>query len=155
MKLICILIAIIIFSCKEKKKYTAYDCPIENKESLLLKKAQFLYEKDEYQTAVIYFDSLISLDSTQGKYFYERAYSYTQLSNREKAIENFKKSIQYQFKVSDSYYNIGVNYFLDNDSLAIYYFKKCLSVDPNYTDAYEEISFLEKKRAQVKNRNKK
>jgi tetratricopeptide (TPR) repeat protein len=82
MKLICILIAIIIFSCGERIKNTADNTPFETKESLLLKKAQLLYEQDRYQTAIIYFDSLISIDSTQGKYFYERAYSYTQLSNR-------------------------------------------------------------------------
>jgi tetratricopeptide (TPR) repeat protein len=151
MKLICILISIIIFSCGERKKNTAYNIPLETKESILLKKAQFLYEQDKYQTAIIYFDSLISIDSTQGKYFYERAYSYTELSNRGRAIEDYKKSIECQFKVNDSYYNIGVNYFLTNDSLAIYYFQKCLSVDPGYTDAYDEILFLKKKRAQAKN----
>jgi tetratricopeptide (TPR) repeat protein len=153
MKFICILIAVTISACGEKKKNTAFNTPFETKESLLLKNAQFLYEQDKYQTAIIYFDSLISIDSTQGKYFYERAYSYTQLSNRERAIKDYKKSIEYQFKVNDSYYNIGVYYFLTNDSLAIYYFQKCLSVDPGYTDAYDEILFLKKKRAQAKNRN--
>jgi tetratricopeptide (TPR) repeat protein len=114
----------------------------------LIKRANSYYYQDDFANSVKYFDSIIKLDSSNGEYYYKRAFSYTKLIAREDAIKDFKKAILFQYKVAPSCFNIGVNYSYDDDSLALYYFKKSSETDQNFPDVYPEISDCKKRLAE-------
>jgi tetratricopeptide (TPR) repeat protein len=101
--------------------------------------ANKFYDTDNYLQAVKSFSYLLSKDSTNGEYYYKRAYSYTKLLNRQEAIQDFQQAIRLHFKSASACFNIGINSSFDNDSLALYYFEKCVELDPSYPQAYVEI----------------
>ncbi len=57
---------------------------------------------------------------------------------KEKAIRCFQKAVELNYRVPDSYFNISIAYAsLLNDSLALVYINKCLSLNPEDKDAQE------------------
>lgn len=103
------------------------------------------YEKDEYEKAIPYFTRLIESDSTNGQYYFRRGYCFSGLLNKKKAIEDYKRALQYHFKEESSCLNIGLNYLFENDSLALIYLQKCLAINPNNADAATVITFCKKR----------
>jgi tetratricopeptide (TPR) repeat protein len=150
---ICLFIVIALVSCGNPEKENRSDVSPDKKgkQKDLELKAIMLYDQENYADAVKYFDSLINLDPINGKYYYGRAFSYGMLIQKTKAIEDYKKAIKYNYKVNHSYYNIGINYMYVNDSLAVYYFKKCLMIDPGYVNAAVEISDCNRRLKNSKN----
>ncbi|HVU96989.1 MAG TPA: hypothetical protein VHE34_17285 [Puia sp.] len=113
--------------------------------SMISTMANTFYEHDDYSNAIKYFDKLIDRDSTNGQYYFRRGYSYARLIKKKDAIEDYKRAIKYHFKVASANYNIGLNYSYDNDSLALYFFKKCIEADSSFVDAYSAIQDCEKR----------
>ena len=138
------IITITAFSCdNQQKKIQSQRTSVDI--TILESKANILYYQDRYLEAVKYFDSLIKIDSLNGEYYYKRAFSHGMLSQRIMAVDDYKKAIQFKFKVNDAYYNIGVNYLFTNDSLALSNFERCIETDPNYFDAYWQIEACKKR----------
>jgi len=139
-----------ILGCVQSTKQDKKEINITKIKSL----ADSCYEKNNYEQARIYLDELIQADSSNGELFYKRGYSYAQLTNFEKSSMDYLKAVSLGFRVSDAYYNLGINQIPSlNDSLAIYYLEESLKLSPN---APETISTLEacKKRlnSQVKDK---
>lgn len=141
------IIVITAFSCNshQNKEQSQRLSSAKDDTKALESKASLLYDQDRYSEAVKYFDYLIKIDSLNGEYYYKRAYSHGMLSQRVMATEDYKKAIQFRFKVNDAYYNIGVNYLFTNDSLALDNFQRCIEVDPNYSKAYWQITECKKR----------
>lgn len=94
-----------------------------------LSKANVLYEKGEYKSALIIFDSLIEKDSLNGEINYKRGYCKAQTSDTKTSKKDFKNAIRFNYKVKDAYLNLGVLECFYNDSLAIKYFDIALNMD--------------------------
>jgi tetratricopeptide (TPR) repeat protein len=101
--------------------------------------ANKLYYADNYVDAVAEYSRLINIDSTNGEYYYKRGFSYAKLLFRKKAIQDFQNAIRFHFKSASACYNIGVNSSYDDDSFALYYFKKSLELDPSLTQARQDM----------------
>src|ERR1700726_2740575 len=126
---IYILIAFII-SCKNPKKdllnnQNKMNQP--NKQLFFKNTANSLYENDQYAGAVIYYDSLIQLDSLNGEYYCKRGYSYDMIYKKQGlkvAISDYLKSIELGYKKETCYFNLGLSYMYLNDSTALFYLNK-------------------------------
>ncbi len=132
-----LILFIMTISCKSQKDknfkeiWNSQDSLVWNQNNLkkLESIADLAYQKDEYSNAVILYSKLIEFDTTNGKYYYNRGYSYSMLLNMNLAIQDYLKSISLNYRVSKAYQNIGINYGHINDSIAIYYFKKAIEND--------------------------
>jgi len=146
-----ILIAIILWSCNnpEQRKIAStgqndVDSP-SNKKSLLFSEADFYFQNHNDSLAIEYLDSLIYLDSANGKYYFMRAKSHSRLFKKKSAINDYLKSAIFKYRISDSYFNAAVNNMYENDSLAIIYFNKSLEINPKEESAEFLISECRKR----------
>src|SRR5690606_1760399 len=94
-----------------------------------------LYNGDNYEEAVKYFDTLITIDSLNGEYYFKRGYCEAMLFKYHESTIDYKKAIQFKYRESSAYFNLGLNYSSIDDSLAIHFFYKCLEVDPKHPNA--------------------
>ena len=101
------------------------------------------YDSNAYVKAIIILDKLISIDSTNGEYFFKRGYSYSMIFNVEEAVKNYSKSISLGYRVSSAYKNIGINYSTINDTLAISNFNKSLQYESNLGERKKINSLIE------------
>lgn len=92
-------------------------------------RAFYYYDHDNYWEARKLFDSLIVLDSTKGEYYFKRAYCYDRLNDL-RAVDDYKKAIQLNYRVGTVYKNLGFDAIQrNNDSLAIVFFVKAIRAD--------------------------
>ncbi|MBP6024918.1 tetratricopeptide repeat protein [Ferruginibacter sp.] len=143
--LFLVFLIVIILGCNnsDQKKIRSNnnddDLPTGVDKESLLNRANFFYKEKKYIEAILLLDSLISMDSTTGVYYFKRGYCKTMLLNNPYgAIADFNKAIERNyFKKSSAYLNIGVLYsvVLNNPDSSIYYYKECLKIDPNDKDA--------------------
>lgn len=128
--LILIICFISIVSCKNESQDSSSkpEIDIASLEDL----ANQYYANDNYIEASKVFTALIALDSTNGEYYYKRGYSYGQLEKYDLRESDYLKSIEYNYKVKDSYRNLAFYYMvIHKDSLAVAYLKKYLELNPN------------------------
>lgn len=107
----------------------------------LAKKANLLYEQNNWQKAIIDYDTLILLDSTKGGYYFKRGFCKSMLLDITGAISDYKLAIarNYSEKAS-AYLNIGVLFrvsLIKPDSAIIYY-NECLKIEPRNEKATRE-----------------
>lgn len=109
------------------------------------KMANMFYDKDDFNKSVVFFTRLIGRDSTNGEYYFKRGYSFARLEDKKRAIEDFQRALKHKYNASSCYYNIGLAYSYESDSLSLLYFKKCLTIDSQDTAAKVQIYFCEKR----------
>ncbi len=85
-----------------------------------------------YSKAIAYYDTLIQIDSLNGQHYFGRASAYGHMGQMNEAIENYFKSIELKYRISASYYGLGLLNTYVNDSSAVIYFKKSLET---YTES--------------------
>ncbi|MFB6319384.1 tetratricopeptide repeat protein [Saccharicrinis sp. FJH54] len=140
--LIFIIITFVIFSCKLQPDKNSEKRADKDRSSLIIE-ADNYYEVDNIKKALTLYNELIMIDSTQAIYYYRRGYCFNQLSEFTKSTQDFLKSAEMGYRVDDAYFNIGCNFAaIYNDSIAIYYFKKTLLINPDYKKAKNEIEYL-------------
>jgi tetratricopeptide (TPR) repeat protein len=101
----------------------------KSKREILETQAYYYYDHDFYYLAKIKLTALIGLDSTKGEYYFKRGYCYDQL-NRTTGINDYKKAIELDYRVSDAYRHVAFDEMQsNNDSLAIICFVKAIQVD--------------------------
>jgi tetratricopeptide (TPR) repeat protein len=135
-------LVISIYSCNSQDSQSKRKNIVEAKDTSnyeIEKIANDFYEHDDYPNAIKYFNILIKRDSMNGKYYFRRGYCYSGLINKKKAIDDYNKAALYHFKETSAYFNIGLNYSFEDDSLALQYFEKCIKLDPSFADATVEI----------------
>ena len=129
-------------SSDNKRNY--YKSSAINKiDKLLIDNMNNAYNIDDYAKALEYLKELINIDSTNGEYYYKIGYCESGLFNTEESIQAFQKAIDYNYRVVDATFSIGVNYTLVNDSMAKLYFEKCLIEDPSYQRAKIQLLVIE------------
>lgn len=121
-----ILVSLISCSLHENRK---------NDFDKLKKQAKENYEKDNFLEAYKDYDKLIKMDSTNGEFYFNKGFSEMGLMKYDDSRNDFFHAIALYYRKASSYYNIGLTYLYDNDSLAAYYFETCLKFDPNHEKA--------------------
>ena len=157
------IISCLLCSCvknKESKHVVVLDSINSNStrlesESYLNLKARLAYESNDYLSASKLYSLLILKDSTKGDFFFKKGICCAKLGFKDDAIDNFQKSVCLNFRISDSYFNISLAYAsLLNDSLALVYINKCISLSPNDKDAKEIVKgFIKISKQKKKGKN--
>ena len=131
---------IFISACNNatEKKYEEQSTDYNSQTSFdiksLAKRANSFYEQEDFQKAVISYDSLILVDSTKAGYFFKRGYCKSMLLDKAAAIPDYKKSIELNYSGKQTaYQNIGELYqlVLRKYDSAIYYYNECLKIEPH------------------------
>jgi tetratricopeptide (TPR) repeat protein len=130
------------------------------REFILSSTVESLYRVKSYLQAIKCLDTLIKIDSTNGKYYFMRGSCYGQeyrQSEFRPEIENYSMAIKLNYDKPKVYYDLGLCYAGENDSLAIEYFRKSLEADPNYyfstiqiAAAEDRLNFLRQMEAKKK-----
>lgn len=116
----------------------------------LIKMADEYYSARNYDKCIVLLNEIIEQDSTYGKAFFQRGYCQSlsfsntiTLENNLKSITDYLKSIELNYRVEDSYFNIGCIYAGNgNDTVALKYFLKVCEINPENTDAQTEVLII-------------
>lgn len=136
-----VLILMAGIACQSNNKPEKRRIRIEN----LAKELRNAYTNDNCKKAKPILDKLIELDSLNGEWYYSRGYCNRRLLNFGASTKDYKNAVRLEYHISDAYYNLGVNSFLHNDSLALSYFQQSLRYDSTNEDAKQGIKDALKK----------
>lgn len=125
-KILFLYFLLVLFSCSEHKRNNTANSTVD-----LERQADSLYFGKNFDMAIPLYSRLISEDSTKGKYYFNRGYSYSSILNAYPAIQDFLKAIQLNYRVAESNRNIAVNFSDIDDSQAVYYINKSYQLNPN------------------------
>lgn len=108
------------------------------KDSISLR-AKEAYENNDIETAINLYSIAVLNDTSNPINYFNRGKCYAILLEPRKAEEDFLTAARKNYRISSCYYNIGTSYCHINDSLAVYYLKKCLEVDPSHQKARKRL----------------
>jgi tetratricopeptide (TPR) repeat protein len=137
-----------VMSCNNKAHNNA--AWSANRIPLLKEKGDSFYELKEYAQAIKYFDTLIRIDSLNGEYYFKRGYCEAKIFMFPESASDYLQAVNLGYRKATAYFNLGLNYAIIDDSIAIEYFEKSLKEDPGNIDAAEEIKELRNKRQRIK-----
>lgn len=109
---------------------------------VLKAKADSFYDLNEYTQAIPYFDTLIRIDSLNGEYYFKRGYCEAKIFMFPESTSDYLEAADLGYRKATTYFNLGLNYSIIDDSIAIKYFERCLKEDPSYVKAAEKIKEL-------------
>ncbi len=93
-----------------------------------------------YPTAILYYDSLLRLDSNHIGSLVNRGLSQRRVLNYNSSLKDLNKVVQLESNVSSNYINRGITFFYNNQfDLALMDFEKCLSMDSTNVDCIYDI----------------
>jgi|SRR5829696_3095830 len=121
------ILFILITSCSNNDGTSSVD--------VLSQRAKSYYQQRNYDEAFKAYDKLLKIDSLNPEYHFNRGRCEMILLRYDESRKDFFKSIDLGYREADAYYNIGVTYIYENDSLVKKYFQECLKVDPNHVEA--------------------
>lgn len=103
----------------------------------LYAKAKLLQDLGKYDEAITAYAALLSKDKNYAQAYYNTGAIYLDVKgDHEKAVENFNKALELNDKWPAAYFARGYSYAkLGNKINATADYKKCLSLDPNFTEA--------------------
>jgi Flp pilus assembly protein TadD len=105
-----------------------------------------LYQNDQFKEAVSVLNQLVPQDSLNGELLFKRGVCYMQLFRYDSAEIDFKRSINLEYRLSDSYYNLALVQLAGlKDSLAVIYLEKALVYNPDFTEAQELLKDIKNK----------
>ncbi len=126
---------ILFFSCNNpsKKKHNINNKSVEQI-------AEDFYKEDKYLEAKQSYDKLISIDSSQGKYYNRRAYCNAVLGDFEEAKRDYLKTIALNnVDKKNVYLSLGMLYRFNKEyDSAIYFYNESLKLDSNFLKAKDE-----------------
>jgi tetratricopeptide (TPR) repeat protein len=99
--------------------------------------AHLLYQRNQYEDALKEYNKLIKYDSLNGQFNFRIGYCLAQLGKDTISVKYYKRSADLKYREYDSYFALGLIYSvgtLDDYEKAIYYFKKCLEINPKAKD---------------------
>ncbi len=132
----------VILSCNNAKKINP-----STDTKRMEQRANDLYMSNNYSTAILTYDTLISIDSTKGEYYFKRGYSKTMTStDNTAALADYFKAIAHNYdNKAKVYSNIGalhranaVFHCSTNSeriveyNTALYFYNESLNIDPSY-----------------------
>jgi tetratricopeptide (TPR) repeat protein len=113
---------------------------IDSKNSAaLLKMAEINLILKKYPDVFVYTNSVLENDPYNAKAFFIRGYSYKEMGDTNKAIENFRETVKYDPKNYNAFNELGLIFTARRDIIALDYFKNAIAVDSVKEDAYYYI----------------
>ncbi len=108
----------------------------------------FYQENDEYDKAIIEYDSILSIDPKYKNAHYNIGYIYlVYLKKYPKAVKHFTDAIECDPKYAEAFYNRGYSYELLGDiKNAKADYNKALELKPNYEKPIDGLNRLDKKK---------
>lgn len=118
--------------------------PKERSRKLFLQ-ACSLYQQKKYWEAASLLETVVKLDDTRAKYFYQLGLCQSQVPSLSKqAEENFQKASSMQPWNADPIYALGILYKKANlRQLSVKYFRKALEINIDHTKAGKMIESIE------------
>lgn len=108
---------------KNAKELIAY--VVEQENVMKMDKAIELFEKEDYSKALLLLSEILNQDKTDSNAYYYRAMIYDVQKQYLKAINDYKKALEYNSQMLIAYYAIAVDYdYLAQYSNALIYHKK-------------------------------
>lgn len=144
---------VIIISCNYNHKQTNLQMNINKNSNTLEDRANDFYKKKMFLEAKLSYDTLISIDSAKGEYYYKRGNCESMISDsKTNAIIDFFKAINHNYSEKQkAYLNIGTIHRFnavfrcktDHDRIseydtALYFYNESLKVEPHYAKALKE-----------------
>ncbi len=138
--LIFILILILVlFACRNN--FAKQETNPKLKE--LLSQSDELYNNNNYKQAIELFNQIIQIDSTKGIAYYRRGICYSFIYDYQKSIRDHLKCISLNYRVEDSYLDLGLSYeTLEDFTNALYYYRRTLDINPKNTKAQDRINSI-------------
>ena len=103
---------------------------------------------DSVNKAIKGYTEALSIDSTYGMSYFDRATAKQKIKDYKGSIEDYKKAIKYNFNTAWSYNGIGYSLLsLNNMKGALSNFDKAIEIMPDYAAAYHNravLIFIEK-----------
>src|SRR5580765_4220853 len=128
----CLTIISFILSCKNQQREADLN------EAKIYERTIKFYQQKNYPKAKDCFDTLISINPSNGEYYFKRGYSKSMILNDDNgAIVDFLNSIKYNYiNKKSAYLNIGAIYKTNMkfDS-AIFFYNKSLEIDSSFEKA--------------------
>jgi tetratricopeptide (TPR) repeat protein len=106
-------------------------------------KADFYYNNDEFEMALITYNNFLTKDSRDYESFKKRGNCYFNLGNIVNAVKDYNKALLIKPDFSDALFNLGNLYenIGETDS-AVYFFKKYSEIRPHEAISYVRLSLL-------------
>jgi len=108
----------------------------------LLKMAEINLILKKYNDVFVYANTILENDPYNSKAFFIRAYTYKELGDTAKAVENFRETVKYDPKNYNALNELGLIFSAKKDIIAIDYFKNAIAVDSTKEDAYYYIGMF-------------
>lgn len=111
---------------------------------ILLIMADSLYEIEEYYKAIPYYSRVLLIDSTVANAYFRRGNCFAYIQDYELSSLDYLKSIDLNWRLGDSYFNLASNFVLQGRSKdALEYFRRSYYYNPNDEFLKEQIELLE------------
>ena len=100
-----------------------------------------LYDKGQYQEALIFLEEAVRLQGNKGRYFLLLALAQSRIAAyKRKSEENFLKAIKFEPWNAEGYVGLGLLYKKEGLKIkASRQFEKALSIDPDHKIARKEL----------------
>jgi len=125
MKRLNLIFLFVSLSCSTKK-----DKALLDKDDIYVQAVELTENGDSYQ-AIKLLSELIITDSLNGKYYFARAYAYLRLIRTDEALKDYFMSVKLNYRKESSFFNIGRIYEYVDDSSALVFFEKAITLRPN------------------------
>lgn len=104
---------------------------------------QLVKERDQMRSDLKALE--VSVNRERGIYHYNLAVAYTKATLLKKAVQEYKKSLEYDPNNAEAHYNLGLLYkkFGDDPAKAMVYFRQYLELKPDANDAQEVRNFID------------
>ncbi len=104
---------------------------------VLIEKGKLSLFKNNYQSAIKFFEQAISKDSNSFEAYYYRGLAHLYSKDFFKAVDDFTSTILLKNDFADAYNSRGLAYsYLDQIELALYDFSRAIELDPKFAEAY-------------------
>jgi tetratricopeptide (TPR) repeat protein len=106
-------------------------------ENEYFKKGLSLYQKNEFDMAVVHFEEAKKIEPQDSQIYFYLGNSYYQLDNIDSAISNFTAGLNFSKDKGPFFYNLGNCYYLKgNYNFSSEMYSKAIENDPTLYDAY-------------------
>jgi tetratricopeptide (TPR) repeat protein len=119
--------------------------------SLIRTQANLSFQTGFYSDAVDAYSKLIEIDSSNGMFYFRRAYGMAQLSLYDSAVLDYRRSAKLGYREFHSNLNAGFLYMtiLGQDSLAKIHLRRCIELAPDSVRPRDLLKIIEKKNRYV------
>ncbi len=105
------------------------------------------YQEHQFEKALKYFHSAISLSPASAEYHKEAGNCYKHLNKNNLAIEYLERAIKIKYNFPEAHYDLGIIFLrIEKQNFAIDRFNAAISINPQYINAYNNLAVAYEKK---------